>query len=103
MRRLGKHAPTLQQKAELPRCTSARARALIDDNGIEQPPPAHLLDKRGTQLPHAVAELLAQSLRTLRQPLFNQDVQRSHRYGATERVPNPNWYVDMSVRNKRRE
>jgi hypothetical protein len=87
MRRLGKHAPALKQKAELPRSAFARARVLINDDGIEQPPPAHFLDKRGAQLPHAVAELLAQSLRTLRQPLLNQDVQRGHRHGAAERVP----------------
>jgi hypothetical protein len=87
MRRLGKYAPALEQKAELPRCASARARLLIDDDSIEQPAPAHLLDEWRAQCAHAVAELLAQPLRALREPLVNQNVQCGHRHCAAERVP----------------
>ena len=87
MRRLGKHAPALEEKAELPRSASAPARLLIDDNGIEQPAPAHLLDEWRAQRAHTIAELLAQSLRALREPLVNQNIQCGYRHGAAKRIP----------------
>jgi hypothetical protein len=84
---LGQNPTTLQQQTELPRRAPARARALVDDDGVEQPTPANLFDKRRAQSANATAELLAEALRTLCEALVYQDVQCGHRHRTRERVP----------------
>merc|ERR1719487_1119898 len=77
----------LHQHAEIPRRVSSGL-TLVDDNRVQQTPPANRLDHwiLGLDIAESRPEHLTKSLRTLRQLFLLHDLERGDGDGAAERV-----------------